>query len=58
METQIRKKAGRKPTGSKKVLMNFGLDPEVAIELRTRIAPYKRTRFVQAAIVTALKISL
>jgi hypothetical protein len=48
------KKVGRKPTGSKKILMNFGFDPEIVTELRTKIPPYKRTRFVQAAIKTAL----
>jgi hypothetical protein len=56
MTVQIRKRAGRKPTGSKKIPMNFGFDPEIVEELRAKIAPYKRTRFVQGAIKTALSL--
>jgi hypothetical protein len=54
MTDQVRKKVGRPATGSTKILMNFGLDSEIAAELRTKVPPYKRTKFVQAAICTAL----
>jgi hypothetical protein len=49
-----RKGAGRKPTGSTKILVNIGLAPQLVELLKARIPRGKRTKFIQEAITEKL----
>jgi hypothetical protein len=54
MKGGARKGAGRKPTGSTKETMTFGLDPSTLALLRDRVPRGRMTRFVEQALLAAL----